>query len=155
MKLLIMRHGAAEQDASSDAARLLTPSGWQQTVAMARWLQTQPMVVEHLLASPTRRTQQTFEALHSVLPQLTQLPPLLDLSPQGKVAPIIEQLQHNDALQHPVLLLISHMPLVSQLVGALCPHAAAPQFSTSTLVAVEFSRESGRALQLWLQSPPC
>lgn len=154
MKLLIMRHGTAEQHASSDAARALTPSGWQQSVAMARWLQTQPIVVEQVVASPTRRTQQTFEVLRSVLPQLTQLPQSLDLTPRGKVSPIIEQLQQDAALQLPVLLLISHMPLVSQLVGALCPHATAPQFSTSTLAAIELSRESGRAVLLWLQNPP-
>jgi phosphohistidine phosphatase len=153
MKLLIMRHGAAEQRASSDTARSLTPSGWHQAVDMAHWLQTQPIVVEYVLASPTRRTQQTFEALCSVLPQLTQLPRSLDLTPQGKVDPIIKKLQYDAALQLPVLLLISHIPLVSQLVGALCPHAVVPQFSTSTLVAIEFSRESGRGVLQWTQSP--
>lgn len=153
MQLLIMRHGATESTTRQDAERGLTPLGWQQTVNIARWLQQYLIIPVTALVSPYRRTQQTFAALHSVLPQLTQQPHTLDLTPNGQAEFIVEQLQHDPDLQLPTLLLISHIPLVSKLLSQLCSTAIAPLFTPAMIVAVNLDPLNGRAALQWVQTP--
>ena len=69
MDLILWRHAEAEDFASSDLARRLTPRGEQQAARMAAWIQSQLAKLTtrsrhwHVLASPAIRAQQTAAAL--------------------------------------------------------------------------------------------
>ena len=69
MDLILWRHAEAEDFASSDLARRLTPRGEQQAARMAAWIQSQLAKLTprsrhwRVLASPAIRAQQTAAAL--------------------------------------------------------------------------------------------
>lgn len=69
MDLILWRHAEAEDFASSDLARRLTPRGEQQAARMAAWIQSQLANLTQrsrhwrVLASPAIRAQQTAAAL--------------------------------------------------------------------------------------------
>ena len=69
MELILWRHAEAEDVASTDLARRLTPRGEQQAARMADWLRSQlgdsaqRSSQWHVLASPAVRAQQTAAAL--------------------------------------------------------------------------------------------
>lgn len=62
MDLLLWRHAEAEAG-TDDFARRLTPRGERQAQAVAAWLRAHQPQHLRIIASPTRRTQQTAEAL--------------------------------------------------------------------------------------------
>jgi phosphohistidine phosphatase len=62
MELILWRHAEAE-DGMPDSARELTGKGLKQARAMAEWLKPRLPESTRIIASPTRRTQQTASAL--------------------------------------------------------------------------------------------
>ncbi len=62
MELILWRHAEAE-DGMPDSARELTGKGLKQARAMAEWLKLRLPESTRIIASPTRRTQQTASAL--------------------------------------------------------------------------------------------
>ncbi|HEX7233748.1 MAG TPA: histidine phosphatase family protein [Nitrosospira sp.] len=62
MELILWRHAEAE-DGIPDSARKLTPHGLKQAQAVAEWLTPRLPKSVQIIASPTRRTRQTAEAL--------------------------------------------------------------------------------------------
>lgn len=62
MELILWRHAEAE-DGMPDSARELTGKGLKQARAMAEWLKPRLPENTRIIASPTRRTQQTASAL--------------------------------------------------------------------------------------------
>lgn len=114
MKLWVLRHGQAQSQAASDAARELTDVGRQQVMTSAAHLQGRPL--QRVLVSPYVRTQQTAAVVQEVLQAgITQL--TVDwLTPDS---PPFEVLRHLEALGLDEVLLVSHQPLVGSLVGLL------------------------------------
>lgn len=114
MRIWILRHGQAEAAAATDAERALTDVGREEVSRMASLLRGQP--VDAVLASPYRRAQQTAEIVCSeigfargisTVPWLTP-----DDEPSQCLGFLAERTEGN-------LLLVSHQPLVSQLVSLL------------------------------------
>ncbi|BAN23673.1 SixA phosphatase family protein [Caballeronia insecticola] len=62
MNLILWRHAEAEDQASSDLARQLTPRGRKQAQGIAKWLRARIGDDALFLASPATRTIQTAEA---------------------------------------------------------------------------------------------
>ncbi|KND54557.1 Phosphohistidine phosphatase SixA [Candidatus Paraburkholderia kirkii] len=62
MNLILWRHAEAEDQASSDLARQLTPRGRKQAQGIAKWLKARIEDDAIFLASPATRTIQTAEA---------------------------------------------------------------------------------------------
>lgn len=79
MDLILWRHAEAEDIASSDLARRLTPRGEKQAVRMAAWLQSQMAEVSaidwHVIASPAVRAQQTAAALGLAVETIASIAP--------------------------------------------------------------------------------
>jgi phosphohistidine phosphatase len=63
MNLILWRHAEAEDSASTDLARQLTPRGRKQAQTIAKWLRNRLPSDALILASPAARTVQTVEAL--------------------------------------------------------------------------------------------
>lgn len=61
--LVVMRHAKAEQDASTDAERPLSPRGHDDAAAAGRWLAAQGVQPDAALVSAAVRTRETFEGV--------------------------------------------------------------------------------------------
>lgn len=114
--LYIMRHGQAQARAVTDAERALTDRGEADVRAMVASVANELAGLEQVWTSPYRRARQTAAIANQVLgrgaePTLTEL-----LVPEAGVEPLCEQIQN---CQEPSLLLVSHMPLVGELLHYL------------------------------------
>lgn len=114
--LYIMRHGQAEARAASDAERALTARGEQDVERVTRALASELANVEQIWVSPYRRAQQTAAIVNRVLgrgadPVTTEL-----LTPEANLMALCDQMQQSDSME---LMLVSHMPLVGELLHYL------------------------------------
>jgi phosphohistidine phosphatase len=114
MRLWILRHGQAAAQAASDAERPLTPAGEAQVQAMSVLLAGQPL--DAILASPYRRSQQTAAVMRGALGFSHDVGVAPWLTPDDDPGEVLRYLSERSE-QH--LLLVSHQPLVSQLVSLL------------------------------------
>ena len=116
MKILIMRHGEAENAYGryTDAQRPLTGAGLRQATAAAAELQAHTPVL--MLVSPLLRTQQTADRVAAVLQPSVDREACDWLRSEADPQQALSALSEFDV---ECLLLISHMPLVSLLVEHL------------------------------------
>ena len=114
MKLWILRHGEAEAHARSDDQRNLTEHGRKQVLRSAAHLIGQPL--DAIVASPYVRAQQTAELVHQALGLTKPVVSVPWLTPDSDPDQAIAAL---DALGLEHVLLVSHQPLVSTLLGLL------------------------------------
>lgn len=81
MDIILWRHAEAEDTASSDLARRLTPRGERQALLMATWLESQLGDMAQrtdrwrVIASPAIRAQQTAAALGMPVETITSIAP--------------------------------------------------------------------------------
>ncbi|MDZ5601904.1 phosphohistidine phosphatase SixA [Pseudomonas sp. RP23018S] len=114
MKLWILRHGEAEPRADSDADRRLTAHGRDQVLHSAAHLRGLPL--QAILASPYVRAQQTAALVHGALSPAEAVITVDWLTPDGEVDQVIAELER---LGLEEVLLVSHQPLVGNLVAVL------------------------------------
>jgi len=114
VKLWILRHGEAEAHARSDDQRNLTEHGRKQVLRSAAHLIGQPL--DAIVASPYVRAQQTAALVHEALGFGHPVETVPWLTPDSDPDQAIARL---DALGLERVLLVSHQPLVSTLLGLL------------------------------------
>lgn len=116
MRLFILRHGQAETFAASDAERELTEAGRAEIRQVVRQSADDLSAVTKLWVSPLRRAQQTadvvMEELGALPRETTDL--LLPESTPSEILSILTGLEDSSYL------LVSHQPLVGELVNGLC-----------------------------------
>jgi len=134
VKLWVLRHGEAELRANSDAERRLTAHGREQVVRSAAHLLGQPL--QAIIASPYVRAQQTAALVHETLGFAEPLRTVPWLTPEADVQQVIGAIERL-GLEH--VLLVSHQPLVGNLVGLLQHgHLQQPAaMSTASLAELE------------------
>ena len=153
MNLIIMRHGEAEPYASSDRDRALSDYGRQQAYAAGEWLKANDISISQCWASPYLRTQQTAECVQSVYGELPTTPAGF-LTPGSSPMAVVEQLRDN---ANNNLLVISHNPMVSQLVNYLSSgrtQGAAIMGTASMALFDETQWLPGCCSLLWLRHAP-
>jgi phosphohistidine phosphatase len=135
MKLWILRHGEAEPRKTTDAERALTARGRSDAAAAGRFLQqhTKPALV--IAASPYLRAQQTALAAQESLPG-TELITVEWCTPDDDPLLAIDYLAFRSDAE---LLLVSHQPFVSELVGLLLDGNTrlGPPMHTASLVELD------------------
>lgn len=114
MRLWILRHGEAEPTAASDAERQLTDHGRAEVASMAPQLEGHAL--EAIIASPYRRAQQTAELMRQELGFRRSSITVDWLTPDSDPLMVLDQLA--DRVEGE-LLLVSHQPLVGQLLSLL------------------------------------
>jgi phosphohistidine phosphatase SixA len=117
MKMLIMRHGIAEQPRGSDFTRKLTKKGVegvQRSIARLKDLQIQPT---RILTSPLTRAQETAMLVMGYANQVQSAEVLEELSPSGAPEEVVSKL--NQLRENAICLLVSHQPFVSIFVEYL------------------------------------
>ncbi|WP_133543448.1 phosphohistidine phosphatase SixA [Mesocricetibacter intestinalis] len=146
MKIFIMRHGEAQLLAATDSERHLTERGERQAYAQGQWLREQEIRFDKVLVSPYVRAQETLAQINRCFAgELAAKSENWDaLTPYGNAAPIRDYLallaQENN---HQCLLLVSHLPLVGEIVAELCGNNPVG-FNTATLVQIEWDGKLGR-----------
>ena len=152
MKLCILRHGEAEPQAGSDAERRLTPRGRAGVRAVAEAAAVRLAGLQAVACSPYQRTRQTaaefMRALHfggdfAVEPAL---------APGARIGGVVAFAEHSG---FETLLLVSHQPLVGDLLGYLTDDAGLAPMAPAHLVALEVTAlVRGGARLLWREQPP-
>jgi phosphohistidine phosphatase len=138
MTIFILRHGQAEAQITTDAARQLTEKGRSDTARIVQ-ARVADMPLAQILASPLVRAQQTAGIAARFFPglkiQTTDL-----LVPEANPQVLMDWLDELNAQFIGIdraILLVSHQPLVGALVNRLCgkPDDYYPM-GTSSLAAI-------------------
>ncbi|WP_370978892.1 phosphohistidine phosphatase SixA [Agaribacterium sp. ZY112] len=117
MRLLILRHGHAEAEASADNLRALSAEGELEVHSVCQKRCDELAELELVLHSPYLRTCQTADILTQYTPAPKQELDLLVPNANPKV--LIDQL-YSLSQKHSCIALVSHQPLVGTLVDHLC-----------------------------------
>lgn len=151
MNIIVMRHGQAETNAASDFERALTPLGVEQARAAGHCLSAQGITVDQLWVSPYLRTQQTADQLQAQLPTGPRSSIEL-LVPESRPVDLINAMGEQSV---GTLLLVSHQPLVSSLVGSLANSGAHVAMAPASMALLETTVvATGCAELLWLRHAP-
>ena len=146
--LYIIRHGDAEvpKGPMPDKDRALTPRGIEDVEHQARLIfkETSPLTVFH---SPYVRARQTAEIIHkTAASELHEFPALV---PSGQVEKVVDLFLGEDG----DILLVSHMPLVAELVSAITGERAPFYPGSCALIEREDIYAPTGRLQ-WMKHPP-
>ncbi|KPB34942.1 phosphohistidine phosphatase SixA [Pseudomonas amygdali] len=145
MKVWVLRHGEAQSRARSDAERELTAHGREEVLKSAVHLSDKS--VQRIIASPYVRAQQTAELVRQSLGFNGPVVTVPWLTPDSSPREVLLQL---DKLGVDEVLLVSHQPLVGELIGVLAhgsPQQAEPM-STASLAELEGEFVLAGAMQL-------
>lgn len=134
MKVWVLRHGEAEPQARSDDQRNLTEHGRKQVLRSAAHLLGQPL--DAIVASPYVRAQQTAQLVRQALGFDKDVLTVPWLTPDSDPDRALDRL---DALGLDNVLLVSHQPLVSTLLGLLVngSRQSGEPMSTASLAELE------------------
>ncbi len=152
MKVFIMRHGEAEHLAASDAERILTKRGQDQSIAVAQACERQGLSdFDKVLVSPYVRAKQTWQAISGVFSAgVNNVIEYEELTPYGDAGDAYQYISAlAEAEQLESVLLVSHLPLVGYLTAEFVPDIAAPMFPTSGLVCIEYDMQTHSGELLW------
>ncbi|HBZ95713.1 MAG TPA: phosphohistidine phosphatase SixA [Pseudomonas sp.] len=114
MRLWLLRHGEAEPQAASDAARELTAYGRKEVQQAATQLAGRPLTA--IIASPYVRAQQTAELVRSSLGFAGKINTVPWLTPDSDPRDALKFLDEREGGE---VLLVSHQPLIGALGGLL------------------------------------
>ena len=114
MRLWLLRHGQAEPQAASDAARELTAHGRKEVLQAAAQLAGRPLTA--ILASPYVRAQQTAALVRESLGFAGAVGTVAWLTPDTDPRDVLKYLDEREGSE---ILLVSHQPLIGALGGLL------------------------------------
>jgi phosphohistidine phosphatase len=112
MNLILWRHAEAEDQASSDLARQLTPRGRKQAQGIAKWLKLRVGDDALFLSSPATRTIQTVEAFGD------QYRVIEDLSPGANAQAVLDAAGWPEGIAETVVV-IGHQPTLGHVAALL------------------------------------
>jgi len=134
MKLLLMRHGEANFNAPTDAQRPLTRRGSVSVIQQSRHLTIPWHEFTSLCVSPYIRAQQTASLLlqnYAHKKHGLNLHTLDCITPHGEISQVQNFLLEQ---QNEGIILVTHQPLVSGLIGHFChddEHVGEPMLPAS------------------------
>ena len=145
MHLFIMRHGEAELMANSDKERHLNANGREQSRLQGMWLKSTALEFNKVLVSPYTRALETFDEINQVFEQ--QLSDKLEvwegITPYGDSGLVSSYVTLLEKEGHRNLLLISHLPLVGDIVKELCGRNPA-SFYPATIVDIHWNNDQSK-----------
>jgi phosphohistidine phosphatase len=155
MKIWVMRHGEASFNAPSDSLRNLTPNGvnqaFEQGKRLGADLLANEIYLDKVLVSPYVRAQQTTQQLEKGLQAAgfqQNFANLMEqweaITPSGDVDTVIDYLSFLGEEGAQNVLIVSHLPLVFDLVQALTQFQAAVHFYPAVIAEVEWAKQRGQ-----------
>ena len=114
MKIILMRHGQAENESRPDSARQLTEYGQQQAAQTAEYL-IEHYRPDHFVVSPYDRAQQTLAELQA---RATDVPASVqdNITPSDDAHAALIELGHIEAN---CLVVVCHMSIVANIASSL------------------------------------
>ncbi len=153
MNIVILRHGETETYADNDAQRNLTDYGREQANAAGICLKELALDFEQVWVSPYVRAQQTADGVLSALGSIPR--ETVDaLTPDSSPVNLMDTLS---TYRGGNLLIVSHQPLVSALVGLLenADHRSGPPMSPASMALLTADTLLAGCCQLqWLRHAP-
>ena len=117
--LLLMRHGKAENSSGvTDHERPLAERGQAQARLVGEYLASQNVQVSRVLVSDSTRTEQTWDAVRSQMPDFDGTVTEHEEIYAGGPAELLSLL-HGVEAEQPVVLVIGHEPTISSLTALL------------------------------------
>ena len=117
--LLLMRHGKAENSSGQpDHERALAERGQSQARLVGEYLAAQNVQVSRVLVSDSTRTEQTWDAVRSQMPDFDGTVTEHEEIYAGGPAELLSLL-HGVEAEQPVVLVIGHEPTISSLSALL------------------------------------
>lgn len=114
MKIILMRHGEAENNTRPDSARQLTAFGQQQAAQTAAYIMAN-YTPDRFVVSPYDRAQQTMAALQSLAPEVV-VTTQDNITPSDDARLALAELANIEA---ECLVVVCHMSIVANLAGLL------------------------------------
>lgn len=140
----LLRHGeAASTSTDGDGGRPLTPRGAEALGRLARHLAARQTAWDHAFSSPFRRARESAEIVLRSIPDAPAPEMLEELVPDAEPEEVVMALRTFGA-DHGHVLLVSHMPLLGDLVAHLCDGGTIA-LVPGQLVRLEFTAAFGRA----------
>lgn len=149
MKIWIMRHGEAGFNAPSDSQRSLTENGQRMAkekgLMLGEQFKLQGILLDKLIVSPYLRAQQTAEQLiqgfqavdfSQNFANITE--EWAGITPSGDVDTVIDYLDFLREEGAKNVFIVSHLPLVFELVQALTHHQANVHFYPAVVAEIEW-----------------
>ncbi len=151
MDLFFLRHGEAENCATSDAERRLTSTGEGDVAGVVESRQTELAGIDLIVTSPFRRARQTAKITAQCLGFDRQLLVTGQLEPGADHQALLRFI---DSLNAESILLVTHQPLVGNLLSMLSGDDIWLSTGTANLVALETEvLAPGFANVCWSQTP--
>ena len=137
IRIWVLRHGEAERHTQHDPDRALTERGIHHARAAGEWLATVASPGLRVLASPYRRAQQTAKKALHAFPEKS-FATVEWLVPDFNPFDAVNELAR---IRDCDMLLVSHQPLVSALIGLLvaADFRAGPPMETASLAELTTS----------------
>lgn len=157
MKLIIGRHGEAEQNSATglDKDRKLTEKGKSDIIKMADFIFHSPLRVTHIFHSPYERTNETAEIFAEKLQFKGVAIPARELLPGNDYTDLLPRL--NQFNNSDTILIIGHNPDISFFTGKLIRDESISNvfgFSPGTTIAINIAKENFlRGQLIWMISP--
>lgn len=137
-RLFVLRHGEAQTHAASDASRQLTDFGRYQVRARAATFAPELSTLNCIYVSPYLRARQTADELCAELQYVGPRVEVDWLTPDTPISRVLAELK--PLMVDAPILLVSHQPLVSYLVGHLTGKPAwEVNMDTASLACLEVS----------------
>ena len=118
MKLFLLRHAEAENDAHSDEARRLTPRGVEQARMVGRFCARTGIAPGSILHSPFVRTEQTAQAVAEAWPPGTRTLQAAPFAASGML-PEIALVELRAYERFGSVMLVGHQPDIGLLAASL------------------------------------
>ena len=112
MNLILWRHAEAEDAASSDLARQLTPRGRKQALTVSKWLRNRLEPDAVILVSPAARTVQTVE------PLTDQYRVVKEIAPGASMQDVLEAAAWPGGIA-PTVVIVGHQPALGRVASFL------------------------------------
>lgn len=155
MRIFCLRHGKAENRADRDFQRQLTPQGVADVGAVIRGCAGRLAEVERIISSPYTRARQSAEIAARELAYPDPLTFTELLQPEAELSDLIaylRDLESGEGINS--VLLVTHQPLIGELVSHLSSDSGWLHLGTANLVAVQAQGLApGFAEVLWLRTP--
>lgn len=147
-----MRHGEAEVMAKTDKERHLTEYGKKQAFAQGEWLKNSAkstaLPFNRILVSPYQRALETFEQVNLAFDSMLQ--PHLEIwqgiTPYGSAELVVDYLSVLEKEGVDTLLLISHLPLVGEIVAELYGKRNPISFYPATIAQIDWKNRKGEIM---------
>lgn len=136
MPVLLVRHGDALPERTTDRDRVLSVRGREETRALGRALLDRGLLPRRMMTSPLVRAVQTGELLAGILGYDAVLECEPALSPSGDPRRSVSLLRDVEEL----VIVVSHEPIIRVIAAQLIDAPSHPPFRTSGAVLIESGR---------------